>query len=206
MYVDRNGVIPSDDWVNANVRLDPEGETLLIDRLLECRTMRPRKPNGAVLKDPIERMTEESRTLRIPDERSAHPNAPERDLPPTAATLQSAVQVDAARYGHDPGSSPRASLNDDSDRRKCLERLSQEECRLEIGIPFGFVARSPGRRGYSYGGAGWISREHRVLQNYRQHRAAPSLSPAIWGSAFHECCGRPGRCDSGLSFQGEEGD
>ena len=38
MYAGRNDSIPIDDWVNADIRLDPEGETLPIDRLLESRT------------------------------------------------------------------------------------------------------------------------------------------------------------------------
>jgi hypothetical protein len=128
MHAGQNGAIPTDDWVNADVRLDPEGETLPIDRLLECRTMqlRPRRPNGAVPKDPIELRTEESRMLRIPSEQSTLPNAAKRDLP-TAPALQGAVQVDAARNGHNPGSGPSASSNNDSDRRERLERLSQEE-------------------------------------------------------------------------------
>jgi hypothetical protein len=40
MHAGQNGAIPTDDRVNADVRLDPEGETLPIDRLLECCTMR----------------------------------------------------------------------------------------------------------------------------------------------------------------------
>ena len=35
MYAGRNTDIPIDDWVNADIRLDPEGETLPIDWLLE---------------------------------------------------------------------------------------------------------------------------------------------------------------------------
>jgi hypothetical protein len=40
MYAGRNDSIPIDDWVNADIRLDPEGETLPIDQLLESRAMK----------------------------------------------------------------------------------------------------------------------------------------------------------------------
>ena len=65
MHSGRNEAIPTDDWVNADVRLDPEGETLPIDRLLECCTMQLHlhKPTGVVLKEPVEPRTEESHIL-----------------------------------------------------------------------------------------------------------------------------------------------
>ena len=65
MHSGQNGDIPTDDWVNADVRLDPEGETLPIDRVLECCAMQLRlhKPNGAVLKDTSEPRMEESQLL-----------------------------------------------------------------------------------------------------------------------------------------------
>jgi len=71
MHSGQNEAIPTDDWVNADVRLDPEGDTLPIDRLLECRAMQlcPRKPTGVVLKEPVEPRTEESRILRQTSER-----------------------------------------------------------------------------------------------------------------------------------------
>ena len=66
MYAGRNDSIPIDDWVNADVRLDPEGETLPIDRLLESRAMqlRPRGPGGAVLKERAEPRVLESLELQ----------------------------------------------------------------------------------------------------------------------------------------------
>jgi len=66
MYAGRNDSIPIDDWVNADIRLDPGGETLPIDRLLESRAMKlcPRGVNGAVLKDPMEQCISESQELR----------------------------------------------------------------------------------------------------------------------------------------------
>jgi hypothetical protein len=42
MYAGWNESISIDDWVNANMRIDPEGETLPIDRLLESRAMQLR--------------------------------------------------------------------------------------------------------------------------------------------------------------------
>jgi hypothetical protein len=56
MYAGRNDSIPINDWVNADVQLDPDGETLPIDRLLESHTMKLhlRGPNGAALKEHIE--------------------------------------------------------------------------------------------------------------------------------------------------------
>jgi len=39
MYAGQNDLIPIDDWVNTDVRLDPEGKTLLMDRLLESHAM-----------------------------------------------------------------------------------------------------------------------------------------------------------------------
>ena len=66
MYAGRNDSIPIDDWVNADVRLDPEGETLPIDRLLESRAMqlRPRDPKGVVLKERVEPRISESLELQ----------------------------------------------------------------------------------------------------------------------------------------------
>src|SRR5260221_5301076 len=66
MYAGRHDAIPIDDWVNADIRLDPEGETLPIDRLLESRAMqlRPRGPAGMVLKEQTERRIIESEELR----------------------------------------------------------------------------------------------------------------------------------------------
>src|SRR5258706_7567306 len=66
MYAGRNESIPIDDWVNADVRLDPEGETLPIDRLLESRAMqlRPRGPGGAILKEHVEPQVSEALELQ----------------------------------------------------------------------------------------------------------------------------------------------
>src|SRR5258706_15251954 len=69
MYAGRNDLIPIDDWVNADVRLDPEGETLLMDRLLESRAMRlhPRGPGGTILKERAENRELESLELQRAD-------------------------------------------------------------------------------------------------------------------------------------------
>jgi hypothetical protein len=66
MYAGRNDLILIDNWVNADICLDPEGETLPIDRLLECHAMklRPRGTDGAVLKEPMEQRVSESQALR----------------------------------------------------------------------------------------------------------------------------------------------
>jgi len=66
MYAGRNDSIPIDDWVNADIRLDPEGETLPIDRLLESRAMqlRPQGPGGAILKERVEPRISESLELQ----------------------------------------------------------------------------------------------------------------------------------------------
>ena len=68
MYTGRDADIPIDDWVNADVRLDPEGKTLPIDWLLESRVMQLRpcnlKPAGAVPRDAIELRIKESQTLQ----------------------------------------------------------------------------------------------------------------------------------------------
>ena len=79
MYSGRNEDIPIDDWVNADVHLNPEGETLPIDRLLESRAMqlrpRPQRPAGAVPKDPVEPRITESNGLK------GVPNGRKRDVP-----------------------------------------------------------------------------------------------------------------------------
>jgi hypothetical protein len=68
MYAGRNTDIPVDDWVNADIRLDPEGETLPVDRLLESRAMqlRPytRKPVSVALRDAAEPRIEESARMQ----------------------------------------------------------------------------------------------------------------------------------------------
>ena len=48
------------------MRLDPEGETLPIDRLLECCAMklRPRGTDGAVIRERVEPRMTESQALR----------------------------------------------------------------------------------------------------------------------------------------------
>ena len=66
MYAGWNESIPIDDWVNADVRLDPEGETLPIDRLLESRAiqLRPWGPGGAILKEHVEPQVSEALELQ----------------------------------------------------------------------------------------------------------------------------------------------
>jgi hypothetical protein len=66
MYAGRNDSIPIDDWVNADIRLDPEGETLPIDRLLESRVVQlhPQGPNGVVLKECVEPRVSKSLELQ----------------------------------------------------------------------------------------------------------------------------------------------
>src|SRR5882757_4148791 len=66
MYAGRNDSILIDDWVNADIRLDPEGKTLPMDRFLESHAMklRPRGADGAVLKEPMEKRASESQALR----------------------------------------------------------------------------------------------------------------------------------------------
>ena len=68
MYTGCNADIPIDDWVNVDVCLDPEGETLLIDWLLESQVMQLRlhdlKPVGAVPRDAVELRIKESQTLQ----------------------------------------------------------------------------------------------------------------------------------------------
>jgi hypothetical protein len=65
MYAGRNDLIPIDDWVNANIHLDPKGEMLPIDWLLKLCAMKlcPRGPNGAVLKEHVEPRVVESQEL-----------------------------------------------------------------------------------------------------------------------------------------------
>ena len=65
MYTGQNNLIPVDDWVNADIWLDPEGKTLPIDRLLESRAMklRPRGLNGTVLRERVENCIIESQEL-----------------------------------------------------------------------------------------------------------------------------------------------
>jgi hypothetical protein len=77
----RNEDIPTDSCANADVRPDPEGETLPIDRPLECCAMQlcHRKPNGAVLKGPTQCRTERCANrasyppFQCPETRSAPP-------------------------------------------------------------------------------------------------------------------------------------
>src|SRR5258706_5165324 len=66
MYAGWNESIPIDDWVNADVRLDPKGETLLIDRLLKSRAMqlRPHGPGSAILKEHVEPQVSEALELQ----------------------------------------------------------------------------------------------------------------------------------------------
>src|SRR5258708_12096804 len=68
MYAGRNDSIPIDDWVNADVRLDPKGETLPMDRLLESRAMRlrPRGPGSTILKEHAEKRLLERLHLHRP--------------------------------------------------------------------------------------------------------------------------------------------
>src|SRR5258706_6252657 len=56
MYAGQNESIPIDGWVNADICLDPKGETLLIDRLLESHAMQlcPQGPGSAILKECVE--------------------------------------------------------------------------------------------------------------------------------------------------------
>ena len=60
--------IPIDNWVNADICLDPEGDSLPLDRLLESRAMQlqshVQKPASAVLRDAVEPRIEESRLIQ----------------------------------------------------------------------------------------------------------------------------------------------
>jgi len=66
MHVRQNDSVPIDEWVISDVHLDPEGETLPIDRFLESRAMqlRPCGTNEAVLKERQELRIKESQRLR----------------------------------------------------------------------------------------------------------------------------------------------
>src|SRR5258706_5749167 len=66
MYAGRNDLIPIDDWVNVDIHLDPEGDMLLLDRLLKSRAMqlRPWGPGGAILKEHAEPHVLESLELQ----------------------------------------------------------------------------------------------------------------------------------------------
>ena len=104
MYAGRNTDIPIDDWVNADVRLDPEGETLPIDRLLESRAMqlRPRvqKPASAVPRDAVEPRVEESRLMRSNTrglEQSAPPQRVRFAEPPVRRNRKSTALVNVPR-------------------------------------------------------------------------------------------------------------
>jgi hypothetical protein len=65
MYAGQNDLIPIDDWVNADIRLDPEGETLPLNQLLESHTMKlhPQGLNGTILKEHVEPQVAESQEL-----------------------------------------------------------------------------------------------------------------------------------------------
>jgi hypothetical protein len=64
MYTGQNTDIPVNDWVNVDIRLNPEGETLPVDRLLESRAMQlwpyTWKLVSVVLRDAAELRIEES--------------------------------------------------------------------------------------------------------------------------------------------------
>ena len=68
MYAGRNDDIPVDNWVNADIHFDPEGETLPLNHLLESCAMQlwpwPQQPVGTVPRDPVELRTMESDGLR----------------------------------------------------------------------------------------------------------------------------------------------
>jgi hypothetical protein len=67
MYSGWSDTIPINDWVNADVRLDPEGKLLPIDRLPELHAMwlHPCGTNGNVLKEHSELCIIESQTLWV---------------------------------------------------------------------------------------------------------------------------------------------
>ena len=76
MYASRNDDIPIDDWVNADICLDPEGETLPLDQLLESQAMqlqpRPQKPAGTILQDPIKPWIVESSDINAISTLTSH--------------------------------------------------------------------------------------------------------------------------------------
>jgi transposase InsO family protein len=132
MYAGRNSEIPVDDWVNADVRLDPEGETLPIDRLLECRAMqlRPRKPAGAVLKDAVEPRVNESIELRGTSKRLTR--SATRGLQPTDGKAKPHGSQPPLVLGSLSGVAASTGVEsqvvtDIPNREERLERLSREE-------------------------------------------------------------------------------
>jgi hypothetical protein len=66
MYSGQSNTIPIDDWVNADVCLDPEGESLPIDYLCESCAMQlcPCRTNGNILKEHSELCIIESQMLQ----------------------------------------------------------------------------------------------------------------------------------------------
>ena len=116
MYAGRNDSIPVDDWVNADIRLDPEGEALPIDRLLKSRAMqlRPWGPRGAVLKERIEKCVSES--LELLKASPLQPN--EAPRPPTQMNNEN------ARMSSSPPETHSLSPHEQND---LTERLAHEE-------------------------------------------------------------------------------
>ena len=116
MYAGRSDSIPVDDWVNADVRLDPEGETLPIDRLLKSRAMRlrPRGANGAVLRERVEPRVTESQALR-----EALPQEPAEVLDPET---QSDSEPARSR-----GSAPENPPQPPHEPDRLLQHISHEE-------------------------------------------------------------------------------
>src|SRR5258706_480262 len=116
MYAGRNDSIPIDDWVNADVRLDPEGETLPMDRLLESRAMRlrPRGPGGTILKERAEKRVLESLELQ-----RAGPPRP-NEAPETPA------QINDANAGMSNGAAE-AHPSSTHEQNERMERIAHEE-------------------------------------------------------------------------------
>src|SRR5258706_7198603 len=114
MYAGRNESIPIDDWVNADIRLDPEGETLPIDRLLESRAMQlhPQGPGSAILKEHVEPQVSEALELQ-----RAGPLQP-IEAPETPARINDGntrMSTDA------PEACPLAS-HEQNERLECVDR------------------------------------------------------------------------------------
>src|SRR5258706_13561383 len=116
MYAGRNDSIPIDDWVNADVRLDPEGETLPMDRLLESHTMRlrPWGPGGTILKERAEKRVLESLELQ-----RAGPPQP-NEAPETPAQINDAN----ARMSNGAAEAHPSSTHEQNER---MERIAHEE-------------------------------------------------------------------------------
>lgn len=64
MHAGHNMGIPIDNWVNVDIQLNPEGETLPVDQLLESCAMQPKsrvqKPSSTVPRDAMEPRIKES--------------------------------------------------------------------------------------------------------------------------------------------------